>query len=221
MKNKLFKVTLITTLVSVLFLVGCGNSDDIKTEKIEEWGEEVAAPKEVPVATIKIKDFGTVKAELYPQYATNTVNNFISLANSGFYNGTSFHRIIEDFMIQGGDPEGTGQGGPGYNIKGEFSSNGYMYNTLEHEEGVLSMARTSEPDTAGSQFFIVTNESNAAQLNGEYATFGKVIEGMDIVHKISETETGKNGKDKPDVEVIIESIEVDLKGVEYDAPEKV
>jgi len=216
MKNKLFKVTLIATLVSTLFLVGCGSSDD---KKVKEWGKEVSAPKELPIATIKIKGFGTVKAELYPQYATNTVNNFISLANSGFYNGTTFHRIIKDFMIQGGDPEGSGQGGPGYNIRGEFSSNGYKYNTLKHEEGVLSMARTNDPDSAGSQFFIVTNESKATQLNGQYATFGKVIEGMDIVHKISEVKT--SSEDKPEVEVKIESIEVDLKGVEYAAPEKV
>lgn len=220
MKNKLFKVTLIATLVSTLFLVGCGSSDDKKAEvKVKEWGEEVAAPKEVPVATIKIKDFGTVKAELYPQYATNTVNNFISLANSGFYNGTTFHRIIKDFMIQGGDPEGSGKGGPGYNIRGEFSDNGYKYDSLKHEEGVLSMARSNDPDSAGSQFFIVTNEAKSTQLNGQYATFGKVIEGMDIVHKISETKTGSG--DKPEVEVIIESIQVDLKGIEYASPEKV
>lgn len=215
MKSKLLKVTFIATIISTLFIVGCAGSSD---KKVEEWGKEAVAPKELPIATIKIKDFGTVKAELYPQYAPNTVRNFISLSNSGFYNGTTFHRVIKDFMIQGGDPEGTGQGGPGYNIKGEFSSNGYLYNTLEHEEGVLSMARSNEPDSAGSQFFIVTNESNAAQLNGQYATFGKVIEGMDIVHKISETKTNKS--DKPEVQVIMESIEIDIKGSEYEDPEK-
>lgn len=215
MKNKVLKFTLLVTLGCTLFLVGCGTSND---KKVKEWGKEVSAPKELPIATIKIKDFGTVKAELYPQYATNTVNNFISLANSGFYNGTTFHRIIEDFMIQGGDPKGNGTGGPGYNIRGEFSGNGYKYNSLKHEEGVLSMARTNEPDTAGSQFFIVTNEANATQLNGEYATFGKVIEGMDIVHKISEVKTSS---EKPEVAVIIESIQVDTKGIEYASPEKV
>jgi len=199
-----------------MFLVGCTTGND---KKVEEWGEEVSAPKELPIVTIKIKDFGTVKAELYPQYAPNTVNNFISLANSGFYNGTTFHRIIETFMIQGGDPEGTGTGGPGYGIKGEISSNGYKYNSLSHEEGVLSMARSTAPNSAGSQFFIVTNRSNANQLDGQYAAFGKVTEGMDIVHKISEVKTDKS--DKPKVDVIIESISVDLRGVEYAAPEKV
>lgn len=216
MKNKVFKFTLLATLGCTLFLVGCGTSSD---KKVEQWGEEVSAPKELPIVTIKIKEFGTVKAELYPQYAPNTVNNFISLANSGFYNGTKFHRIIEDFMIQGGDPKGDGTGGPGYGIRGEFSGNGYKYNSLKHEEGVLSMARSTAPDSAGSQFFIVTDESNSTQLNGEYATFGKVIEGLDIVHKISETKTDNN--DKPNKEVIVELISVDTKGVEYASPEKV
>jgi peptidyl-prolyl cis-trans isomerase B (cyclophilin B) len=219
MKNKLLRLTLVATIMSTLFLVGCQTSKTSTDTKSEGWGDEVAAPAELPIVTMKIKDFGTVKAELYPQYASNTVNNFISLSNSGFYNGTTFHRIIETFMIQGGDPKGTGQGGPGYSIRGEFSSNGYKYNSLKHEEGVLSMARTSAPDTAGSQFFIVTNESNAAQLNGEYATFGKVIEGMDIVNKIAKVKTGSN--DKPEVDVIIESISVDTKGVEYPSPEKI
>ena len=215
-KNKLLKITLLVTLLSTLFLAGCTTGN---AKKVKEWGEEVSAPKELPIVTIKIKDFGTIKAELYPQYAPNTVNNFISLANSGFYNGTTFHRIIEVFMIQGGDPEGTGMGGPGYSIKGEFSGNGYKYNTLKHEEGVLSMGRTNDPNSAGSQFFIVTNESYAAQWNGQYGTFGKVIEGMDIVHKVEKVKTDKS--DKPNAEVIIESISVDLKGVEYAAPEKV
>jgi len=218
MRNKLLKFTMLATLGCILFLVGCTSGTNTD-KKVKEWGQEVAAPKELPIATIKIKGFGTVKAELYPQYAPNTVNNFISLSNSGFYNGLTFHRIIKDFMIQGGDPGGNGTGGPGYSIRGEFKSNGYKYNTLKHEEGVLSMGRTNDPDTAGSQFFIVTNESKSVQCNDNYAAFGKVIEGLDIVHKISETKTGKN--DKPDTDVIIESISVDLKGVEYAAPDKV
>jgi len=218
MKNKLLKFTMLATLGCTLFLVSCTSGTDTK---VKEWGEKVATPKDLPIATIKIKNFGTVKAELYPQYAPNTVNNFISLSNSGFYNGLTFHRIIKDFMIQGGDPQGTGKGGPGYSIRGEFTSNGYKYNSLKHAEGVLSMARSTAPDTAGSQFFIVTNESKASQLNDNYAAFGKVIEGMDIVHKIEETKTDKSNNDKPMVDVVIESIQVDLKGVEYSAPDKV
>ena len=129
---------------------------------------------------------GTIKAELYPEIAPNTVNNFISLIQKGFYDGTIFHRVIPGFMIQGGDPEGTGMGGPGYGIKGEFAMNGFK-NDLKHTTGVLSMARSQRPNSAGSQFFIMVDD--APHLDGQYAAFGKVIEGMDVVNKIAETAT--------------------------------
>ncbi|MGL5312284.1 MAG: peptidylprolyl isomerase [Peptostreptococcaceae bacterium] len=173
-------------------------------------------PKELPIATIVFKDFGTVEAELYPHIAPNTVNNFIALANSGFYDGLTFHRVIKNFMIQGGDPSGSGMGGPGYAIKGEFTKNKFN-NDLSHTEGVLSMARSASKNSGGSQFFIVTKD--APHLNKLYAGFGKVISGMDNVHNIENTETGAS--DKPVNDVIIESIKVDTKGVEYNAPEKI
>ncbi|WP_334296649.1 peptidylprolyl isomerase [Romboutsia sp. CE17] len=163
-----------------------------------------------------VKDFGRVEIELYPHIAPNTVNNFIYLANSGFYNGLTFHRVIKDFMIQGGDPEGSGMGGPGYKIKGEFSKNKFQ-NDLKHTEGVISMARSQNKNSAGSQFFIVTKD--ASHLDGQYASFGKVINGMDIVHDIENVQTGANNK--PINDVIIESIKVDTKGVDYQEPEKI
>ena len=139
-----------------------------------------------PVVTIEMENGDIIKAELYPEIAPNTVNNFISLINHNFYDGVIFHRVINGFMLQGGDPDGTGMGGPGYSIKGEFSSNGFK-NDLKHEPGVLSMARTMMPNSAGSQFFIMHQTS--PHLDGDYAAFGKVIEGMDVVNKIAETET--------------------------------
>ncbi|WP_334291364.1 peptidylprolyl isomerase [Faecalimicrobium dakarense] len=172
-------------------------------------------PKELPIAKISIKDYGTIEAELYPHIAPNTVNNFISLANSGFYNGLTLHRIVKDFVLQGGCPEGTGMGGPGYSIKGEFTNNNFK-NDLKHTEGVLSMARSQNNDSAGSQFFIVTKD--APNLDGDYAGFGKVISGMDVVKKLESVEVGNN--DKPEKEIIIESIKVDTKGINYKDPEK-
>ncbi len=169
-----------------------------------------------PVLTIKMDDGDIIKAELYPEIAPNTVNNFISLANSGFYNGIIFHRVIRGFMIQGGCPDGTGMGGPGYSIKGEFTHNGFK-NDLAHTPGVLSMARTMIPDSAGSQFFIMHRA--APHLDGEYAAFGKVTEGLDVVDKIASVMTGPN--DKPVVPQIIESMTVETFGVEYPEPEKI
>lgn len=157
-----------------------------------------------------------MKGVLYPNKAPNTVNNFIALANSGFYDNLTFHRVIKDFMIQGGDPEGTGTGGPGYSIKGEFSSNGFD-NDLKHTEGVLSMARARDKDSGGSQFFIMTKDS--PHLDGDYAAFGKITEGLDVLHKIEDVKTDSN--DKPLNEVKIESIKVDTKGKEYKEPEKI
>nr|WP_317331605.1 peptidylprolyl isomerase [uncultured Romboutsia sp.] len=208
MSKKIKKIFLVSLLVSSLALVGCSSkdssSDEVRTP-----------PKELPIATIVVKDFGTIEAELYPHIAPNTVNNFISLANSGFYDGLTFHRIIKDFMIQGGDPDGTGMGGPGYSIYGEFTNNEFK-NDLAHTEGILSMARSQNKDSAGSQFFIVTKD--APHLDGEYASFGKIIKGMDIVHKIENVET--DASDKPVKDVVIESIKVDTKGVKYKAPDK-
>ncbi len=156
-----------------------------------------------------------IKAELYPEIAPNTVNNFISLVKKGFYNGLNFHRIINGFMIQGGCPEGTGMGGPNYSIKGEFSQNGFK-NDLKHTEGVLSMARSMRPDSAGSQFFIM--HKAAPHLDGAYAAFGKVIEGMDVVNKIATTRTTYG--DRPVKEQKMASVTVDTFGIDYPEPEK-
>ncbi|MEG0133832.1 MAG: peptidylprolyl isomerase [Clostridium sp.] len=168
-----------------------------------------------PIVTIEMENGGVMKAELYPEIAPNTVKNFISLINKGFYNGVIFHRVIPGFMIQGGDPDGTGMGGPGYSIKGEFNNNGFK-NDLKHTKGVLSMARTFVRDSAGSQFFIMT--SNSPHLDGEYAAFGKVIEGLDIVDEIVAVNTDRN--DKPQVDQRMKSVTVDTFGVEYSEPDK-
>lgn len=168
-----------------------------------------------PVVTFKMENGDVFKAELYPDVAPNTVNNFISLVKSGFYNGLVFHRVISGFMIQGGDPEGTGIGGPGYAIKGEFSGNGFK-NDLKHGPGVLSMARTMAPNSAGSQFFVM--HKDASHLDGQYAGFGKVIEGMEVVNKIAETRVGRG--DRPIDPQIMKSVTVDTFGVDYPDPEK-
>ena len=168
-----------------------------------------------PVVTFTMKNGDTFKAELYPEIAPQSVNNFISLIQKGFYNGLIFHRVIRGFMIQGGDPQGTGMGGPGYCIKGEFASNGFK-NDLKHTEGVLSMARSMFPDSAGSQFFIM--HKNSPHLDGDYAAFGKVIEGMDIINKIAEVDTNYN--DRPLEDQVMETVTVDCFGVEYPEPDK-
>jgi len=168
-----------------------------------------------PVVTINMKGGDVIKLELYPEIAPISVNNFISLINKHFYDGLIFHRVIRGFMIQGGCPDGTGMGGPGYSIKGEFAQNG-VQNTLKHTEGVLSMARAMHPDSAGSQFFIM--HKNAPHLDGSYAAFGKVIEGMDIVNKIAEAPTDYN--DRPLDAQVMESVTVDTFGESYPEPEK-
>ena len=168
-----------------------------------------------PIVTITMDNGDVMKAELYPEIAPNTVNNFISLVKKGFYNGLNFHRIINGFMIQGGCPEGTGMGGPNYSIKGEFSQNGFK-NDLKHTEGVLSMARSMRPDSAGSQFFIM--HKAAPHLDGAYAAFGKVIEGMDVVNKIATTRTTYG--DRPVKEQKMASVTVDTFGIDYPEPEK-
>jgi len=158
-----------------------------------------------PIVTIKIKDMGDIKLELYPECAPITVENFVKLASEGFYNGLTFHRIIPGFMIQGGDPQGTGMGGPGYHIKGEFAHNGFI-NPLNHTRGVISMARSMMPDSAGSQFFIM--HKDAPHLDGEYAAFGKVIEGIEVVDKVADVRTDYG--DKPLEPVVMELMTVEL-----------
>ena len=168
-----------------------------------------------PIVTFTMESGAVIKAELYPEIAPNTVNNFISLVSKGFYNGLIFHRVIKGFMIQGGCPSGTGTGGPGYQIKGEFSMNGFN-NPLKHTEGVLSMARAMHPDSAGSQFFIMHKTS--PHLDGQYAAFGKVIEGLENVNKIAETRT--DWSDRPVDPQVIKSVTVDTFGTDYPEPEK-
>lgn len=168
-----------------------------------------------PIVTFTMENGDVIKAELYPDIAPVSVNNFISLINAKFYDGLIFHRVIKGFMIQGGDPEGTGMGGPGYSICGEFKQNGFD-NNLKHTEGVLSMARSMHPDSAGSQFFIMHKTS--PHLDGAYAAFGKVIEGMDVVNQIAETPTDYS--DRPLENQIMQSVTVDTFGVEYPEPEK-
>ena len=168
-----------------------------------------------PIVTITMKGGDTIRLELYPDVAPITVNNFICLINKKFYDGLIFHRVIKGFMIQGGCPDGNGMGGPGYSIKGEFAQNG-VENNLKHTEGVLSMARSMNPDSAGSQFFIM--HKNAPHLDGGYAAFGKVIEGMDVVNKIAETQTDYN--DRPLQRQVMETVTVDTFGEAYPEPEK-
>ena len=169
-----------------------------------------------PIITFEMENGDIMKAELYPQVAPNTVNNFISLVNKGFYDGLILHRVINGFMIQGGDPEGTGMGGPGYGIKGEFAQNGFA-NDLKHSAGVLSMARSMMPNSAGSQFFIM--HKDAPHLDGAYAAFGKIIEGMDVVNKIAEVATDYS--DRPMEDQRMKTVTVETFGVDYDEPETV
>lgn len=194
---------LIKCLVLLVMFVGltaCNTNNGQEVEEITELNVE-----ENPVATIMMENEQEISLELFPDLAPNTVANFISLIEAEFYDGLIFHRIIEDFMIQGGDPEGTGRGGPGYTIDGEFSSNGFK-NDLKHERGVLSMARTDRPNSAGSQFFIMVADS--PHLDGDYAAFGKVIDGMDVVDDIVANDQLKK----------IEHIRVDTKGFDYPDP---
>lgn len=168
-----------------------------------------------PIVEMKIKNKGNIKIELYPEIAPNTVNNFISLIKKGYYDGLIFRRIIRGFMIQGGDPRGTGMGGPGYSIRGEFSANGFT-NDLKHTEGVLSMARTMDPNSAGSQFFLMTSVS--PHLDGQYAAFGKVIEGLNLIMDLEKVKTSFG--DKPLEDVVMEMVTVNTFGVDFPEPER-
>ena len=223
-KIKKLIVSVLAIVMSVA-MVGCGSSNVETNDNTtsDKDTTQVERPENLPIATIKVKDFGTIEAELYPDKAPNTVNNFIELANLGFYDGVIFHRVVKGFMNQGGDPEGTGMGGPGYSIKGEFADNGYEANDLKHTTGVLSMARSNKPDSAGSQFFIMAADS--PNLDGQYAAFGKVINGLDVVEAINNVTVLKNTstgeKSTPETTIVIEEIRVDTKGVEYPEVEKI
>jgi peptidyl-prolyl cis-trans isomerase B (cyclophilin B) len=233
--NFLKRSMVLFTLVFMVFAGGCSNkqpnkveSEPQEVEKVEPFPEiktETKTEKGVndknPMVTIEMEEGGVIKVELYPEIAPNTVRNFVSLIQSGYYDGVIFHRVIPGFMIQGGDPDGTGMGGPGYAIAGEFSNNEFD-NALKHERGVISMARGGgQPNSAGSQFFIVaeTSGNNSRSLDGDYAAFGKVTEGIETVDKIISVETVKN--DKPKVDQKMKKVTVDTFGVKYGEVEKV
>lgn len=226
MKNKIIIVGVICVLLILVFIFG--KSDDTKNKEemlninYNVKGNEVSLGNyktDNPVVAMYIEKYGSVVMELYPDKAPNTVNNFISLIKSGFYDNNTFHRLVTGFVLQGGDPDGTGAGGPGYSIKGEFSDNGFE-NDLKHEKGIISMARSADNDSAGSQFFIMLDKSE--YLDGKYAAFGKVIDGFDIIEKIeknervADSESGKLAKN-----LVLKKTLVDLKGKEYSEVEKI
>jgi len=220
---KKFKLGLLfLTFVLILVTVGCGakaptNSNTQSTNKaVTPTPSKAVTPtsKNDPIVTITMASGEQIKVELYPKVAPNTVKSFISLVKKGFYNGLIFHRVIPEFMIQGGDPKSDGTGGPGYSIKGEFKNNGFV-NNLKHERGVISMGRTSEPNSAGSQFFIMVG--TVPSLDGDYAAFGKVISGMNFVDKI--VNTPRDANDKPNQKQVMKSVTVDTLGVNYGEPE--
>lgn len=208
--KKFYQIVLFTVLIAILAACGKETAENEEQETNANYAEEVT---ENPIVTITIENDKKIVIELEPKTAPNTVANFISLVEDGFYDGLIFHRIIPGFMIQGGDPDGTGMGGPGYAIKGEFTSNGFD-NTLTHERGVISMARSQDPDSAGSQFFIMTEQ--ATHLDGDYAAFGKVTEGMETVDEIVAADRGNN--DKPLEDQKMKTVEVDTKGFDYPEP---
>ena len=225
MKKSLHRNGWLLIFVLAFMLFGCAAQPEEEAVDEEEQtemngeAENEASQKEPsnennPVVTMTMENGGAVLIELYPEVAPNTVNNFISLVEEGFYDGLIFHRVIPGFMIQGGDPEGTGMGGPGYSIKGEFDSNDFE-NDLEHDRGVISMARSQDPDSAGSQFFIMTDPS--PHLDGDYAAFGKVMDGMDVVDEIVAAE--RDNADKPVEDQTIESMTIELNGYEAEEPE--
>jgi len=193
---------LLLLLILALFLAGCANKK---------------LPKENPIVTMSIKDYGSIKIELYPDIAYNTVANFVNLVEDGFYDNNTIHRMQKGFVLQGGDPTASGNGGPGYNIKGEFNLNGFT-NDLSHTEGIISMARSQEYDSAGSQFFIMLSDDYAQTLNGKYAAFGKVIEGMDIIHQIENEDFEFTNEDMGMLKnaLTIEKTTVDTKGYKYE-----
>jgi len=219
MKKKICVILLL--LITSICLVGCGVKEDLLGIDYTQKGNEISLEKyetENPVVAMYIEKYGSVVIELYPKYAPNTVNNFISLIKNGFYDNNTIHRLVDGFVIQGGDPEGTGSGGPGYSIKGEFKSNG-VENNLKHEKGIVSMARSNDKDSAGSQFFIVLD--NASHLDGEYAAFGKVIDGWSNIDALVNNETISNySTGKLTNNLTIKKALIDLKEKEYKEVEK-
>ena len=224
------RITVLFTLIFIILAGGCASKQEVKVETTEPATEKIEPAKEVktektandknPMVTIEMEDGGVIRIELYPEIAPNTVRNFVSLVQSGYYNGLIFHRVIPGFMIQGGDPDGTGMGGPGYSIAGEFSNNGFD-NSLKHEKGVISMARSGEPNSAGSQFFIMVNKADS--LDGDYAAFGMVTEGMETADKIVAVESEQKDqtkKDKPLKDQKMKKVTVDTFGVKYGEVEK-
>jgi len=236
MKKIVSIILALMVVASGTLIVGCTTtetssteSSETQTETTEPATEDSAANEKEqsgaglpdmnldhPVVTMTITNYGVLEIELYPEVAPNTVNNFISLVSSGYYDGISFHRIINGFMLQGGDPDGTGGGGPGYSIKGEFEGNGFE-NNIKHLPGVLSMARTQNPDSAGSQFFIMHKAS--PHLDGAYAAFGQVITGLELVDEIAQVKTGI--ADRPSEDIIMEKVTIELNGYEAEEPQKV
>lgn len=209
-----YKLILFISISLLFLLAACGQDEADQTEETNEPSNYPEDVEENPVVTITMENDTQITAELYPEIAPNTVANFVSLVEDGFYDGLIFHRVIPGFMIQGGDPEGNGTGNPGYAIPGEFSSNGFE-NDLEHERGVLSMARSQDPDSAGSQFFIMTELS--PHLDGDYAAFGKVTEGMEVADEIVSAE--RDDMDKPLEDQQMKEVTVDTKGYDYPEPE--
>ena len=196
-------LTSLLILCSLFLLSGCSKDNE----------QEIT---DNPIVTMEIANYGTIKIELYPEYAPNTVANFVNLIEDGFYDGLTFHRLVPGFVLQGGDPDGNGTGGPGYTIDGEFKANGYSKNTLSHDKGVISMARSADYDSAGSQFFIVLDDSAKASLDNLYAGFGKVIEGMDIIEEIEESEEIENNITGALAEnITITKVTVDTFGYDY------
>lgn len=207
------KWSIVFLLAFVAILAACGNtSDENKEKETVNVGYEKDV-KENPIVTITMENDEKIVIELYPKVAPNTVANFIALAEAGKYDGLIFHRVIPDFMIQGGDPSGNGTGGPGYEIDGEFSDN-HFTNDLAHDRGVVSMARSNDPDSAGSQFFIMVKKNES--LDGKYASFGKVTSGMETVDAI--VQVPRDGADKPNSPQVMKKVEVDTKGFDYPAP---
>lgn len=230
MKNKKIFIIIGIVLLILLFIIAILMPEKTEENRKEKLlgidynikGNETSLDKyntENPVVAMDIKNYGSIVIELYPDIAPNTVNNFISLVKSGFYDNNSFHRLVPDFVLQGGDPKGDGTGGPGYSIKGEFSNNGFK-NDLKHEKGIISMARGNDKDSAGSQFFIMLGTSN--YLDGDYAAFGKVIDGMGIIDKIAKNEkVSDSATGKLVHNLTITKAVIDLKGKEYSEVEKI
>lgn len=213
-------ITALIIAIAVLAVVSINKKDETPATELTMMDKiNNLNITENPIATLEMENGGIITIELYPKIAPNTVCNFIELANSGYYDGLIFHRCIQDFMIQGGDPDGNGTGGPGYSIKGEFTDNGFE-NNLSHDRGVISMARGPyDYDSAGSQFFITVSDTNKRSLDGQYASFGKVISGMEVADAIVANET--DDYDKPLVDQVIKSIRVDTKGITYPEAEKI